>query len=103
MTGTDSERVSTEKLSTAIFVDYECWRFALYNLYGMETDLAGWFQDVRSKGQIDELHIFGDFSKELLKKDTPKLRTITNDIIDCTNPASEKDYTGSNIPVCNEQ
>lgn len=91
MTGTNTE--NTEKLSTAIFVDYECWRFALYNMYGMETDVSGWFQDVKTRGQIDELHIFGDFSKELLKKDTPKLRTITNDIIDCTNPEGEKDYT----------
>jgi Protein of unknown function DUF88. len=93
MTINNYSAVSVEEISTAVFVDYECWNFGLFNQYGIETDLAGWFNDVKSRGHIDELHIFGDFRNELLAKDLPRLRTITNDIIDCTNPNGEKDYT----------
>jgi len=82
-----------KELSTAVFVDYECWRFALYNQHGLETDIMEWFNDVKTHGRIDELHFFGDFNNELLSKDMPKLRTLTNDIIDCSNPVSTKDYT----------
>lgn len=84
---------NNSKLSTAVFVDYECWYFGLHNQYGCGTDVVNWFQDVKSRGRIDELHFFGDFNNKFLVQDMPKLRTLTNDIIDCFNPNNTKDYT----------
>lgn len=87
------KNMEEEKLSTAVYVDYECWKYGLYNQYGQETDIGKWFLELKGIGQIDELHFFGDFKNPLLSQDIPKLRTLTNDIIDCSNPDSEKDYT----------
>lgn len=78
---------------TAVFVDYECWRFGLSNQYNSETDVSGWFNELKSKGQIEDLLFFGNFEKPLLSKDKLKLRTITNNIIDTSYLDDKKDYT----------
>lgn len=88
-----SNNISYSNIPTLVFIDYESWRYGLYNKYGMDTDIAGWFQDVKSKGSIEEIYVFGDFTNEIMAKDIPKLRTITNNIIDCRNPENQKDYT----------
>lgn len=80
-------------LPTLVYVDYEYWRFSLLNGYGIETDIESWFQDLKSRGNIEEIYVFGDFSNPALAKDIPKLRAITNQIIDSRNPTNEKDYT----------
>lgn len=80
-------------LSTVVFVDYEYWRFSLLNGYGAETDIENWFQDLKSKGNIEDIYVFGDFSNPLLSDDIPKIRTITNNITDTRNITHQKDYT----------
>ncbi|MCI1966051.1 MAG: NYN domain-containing protein [Oscillospiraceae bacterium] len=87
-------------LSTAVFVDYECWKFGFQNQFNRDvtvSDISNWFQNLKSKGRVNELHVFGDFRNPLLEKDVPKLRTITSDIIYTSGPETSsgnaKDYT----------
>lgn len=80
-------------LLTEIFIDYECWTYGLHNQYGAETDIDGWFKDVKQFGKINEAHFFGSFRNSLMEKDQSKIRTITSDIIDTSNVNNDKDYT----------
>lgn len=82
-----------EGLLTEIFIDYECWAYGLHNQFAAETDIDGWFKDVKKMGKINEAHFFGSFRNSLMEKDQSKIRTITSDIIDTSNVNNDKDYT----------
>ena len=81
-------------LRTVAFVDYESWFYGLHNQFNVETDVVGWFKDLKTKGTIDDILIFGDFeNNKMIAQDRLKLRTLTSNIIDCANFESKKDYT----------
>lgn len=80
-------------LPTFVFVDYEYWRYGLLHTTNAETNIESWFSDVKTKGDIKEIYFFGDFSQHTLIKDIPKIRSITNHIIETVNPQNTKDYT----------
>lgn len=81
-------------LRTMVFVDYESWFYGLHNQFNAETDVNGWFKDLKTKGVIDDIYIFGDFeNNKMIAQDRLKLRTLTSNIIDCANFESKKDYT----------
>lgn len=81
-------------LRTIVFVDYESWFYGLHNQFNAETDVSGWFRDLKTKGMIDDIYIFGDFeNNKMIAQDRLKLRTLTSNIIDCANFESKKDYT----------
>lgn len=83
-----------DALKTVVFVDYESWFYGLHNQYNAETDVAGWFKKLKTRGQIIEIYIFGDFEgNKSIAQDRLKLRTLTSNIIDCANFESKKDYT----------
>lgn len=81
-------------LRTIVFVDYESWFYGLHNQFNAETDVLGWFKNLKTKGMIDDIYIFGDFeNNKMIAQDRLKLRTLTSNIIDCANFESKKDYT----------
>lgn len=81
-------------LRTIVFVDYESWFYGLHNQFNVETDITGWFKNLKTKGMIDDIYIFGDFeNNKMIAQDRLKLRTLTSNIIDCANLESKKDYT----------
>lgn len=81
-------------LRTIVFVDYESWFYGLHNQFGVETDVNGWFKNLKTKGMIDDIYIFGDFeNNKMIAQDRLKLRTLTSNITDCSNFESKKDYT----------
>jgi hypothetical protein len=81
-------------LRTIVFVDYESWFYGLHNQFNVETDVIGWFKNLKTKGMIDDIYIFGDFeNNKMIAQDRLKLRTLTSNIIDCSNFESKKDYT----------
>jgi Protein of unknown function DUF88. len=81
-------------MRTMVFVDYESWFYGLHNQFNAETDINGWFKDLKTKGIIDDIYIFGDFeNNKMIAQDRLKLRTLTSNIIDCANFESKKDYT----------
>jgi hypothetical protein len=82
-----------EKVRTTVFVDYEAWFYGCRNQYQTEPDVAGWFNHVKDKGQIDDVLFFADFSHESIKNHIVKLRNISNSIIDCSKGEKTKDYT----------
>lgn len=81
-------------LRTIVFVDYESWFYGLHNQFNAETDVTGWFKNLKTKGMIDDIYIFGDFeNNKMIAQDRLKLRTLTSNIIDCANFESKKDYS----------
>lgn len=86
---------SNDSLRTIVFVDYESWFYGLHNQFNAETDVTGWFKNLKTKGIIEDIYIFGDFeNNKMIAQDRHKLRTLTSNIIDCSNNyESKKDYT----------
>ncbi len=82
-----------EGVPTMVFVDYEAWRYGLLNDYETNTDLMGWFADVKKKGRIEDIFIFGDLTTANMQDEIFKLRSITNNIIDCRKTKNLKDFT----------
>lgn len=86
---------TNDSLPTIVFVDYESWFYGLHNQFNAETDVNGWFKNLKTKGTIEDIYIFGDFeNNKMIAQDRHKLRTLTSNIIDCSNNfESKKDYT----------
>ncbi|MEW6171830.1 MAG: NYN domain-containing protein [Bacillota bacterium] len=80
---------------TLVFIDYESWFWSLYNNYGETPNLNSFIQDIKQRGKLREIYVFGDFSKNEIEKELLKLRDYTNLIINCANPNEEnkKNYT----------
>ena len=89
MTNPSSEMV------TSVFVDYEAWFWGLYNNHGETPDIRGLIQDIKQRGKLKEICFFGDFTKPEMAREKPKLRTVTNQIIDCStaDEKQKKNYT----------
>lgn len=87
------EKIS--ELRTVVFIDYEAFFWSLYNNYGEKPDLNSFVSDVKKRGKIEKIKVFGDFSKPEIQLELDKIRTITSDITNCNNPNkdSTKEYT----------
>lgn len=57
--------------------------------------MKSFVQSIKNYGSIEQIYFFGDFTKEELNKERVKLRSITNNIIDCANDSQfiKKDFT----------
>lgn len=90
----NSKETVFSKERTLAFVDYEVWYYGLKNQHSNEKpDFQEWFSEVKKKGTIDEVFIFGDFSQEGMKDEEAKLRNVTNNVISCTKSANQKEFT----------
>lgn len=77
------------------FVDFEHWYISLDRMHHQRPDYKAWYQDVSTKYSIDEIYFFADFSNPSLRAEIPRIREISNFIIETQNssPHHKKDYT----------
>ena len=90
----NSEKGS-DKPKTVVFVDYEHWYISLEKMHRMRPDIRSWRDSIAEKYEIQEIVFFGDFSNSSLRKEIPKIREITNYIIETQNTTTgfKKDFT----------
>ena len=83
------------KPKAVAFVDFEHWYISLDRMHHQKPDYKGWYADVSSKFDIREIYFFADFSNQTLSAEIPRIREITNFIIETQNSTSyrKKDYT----------
>lgn len=83
------------KPKTVIFVDFEHWYISLEKMHRMRPDIRGWRDSIAENYEIQEIVFFGDFSNNSLRHEIPRIREITNYIIETQNTSSgfKKDFT----------
>jgi len=83
------------KPKAVAFVDFEHWYISLHKMHSQKPDYKAWYADVCSKYDINEIYFFADFSNQTLSSEIPRIREITNFIIETQNasPHHKKDYT----------
>ncbi len=84
-----------QKPQAVAFIDYEHWYISLNNLYHIKPDLKGWLKDLSRRVDVREIIFFADFSNTSLEAEIPKIREISNKIIETknTNSRFKKDFT----------
>lgn len=77
------------------FVDFEHWYISLDRMHHKRPDYKAWYDELTSKYSVDEIYFFADFSNPSLRAEIPRIREITNFIIETQNssPHHKKDYT----------
>lgn len=77
------------------FVDYEHWYISLDKMYNMRPDIKAWRDSLSQRFEMLEIIFFGDFSNPTLRQEIPKIREVTNYIIETQNTSSnhKKDFT----------
>lgn len=65
-----------------VFVDYEYWFYSYQTLYGIKPDPALWRKELGTKYEVDDIMVFADFGYAGISAELPKLRTITNTVIE---------------------
>lgn len=85
---------SNSSLPTVVFIDYESLFWGMFNHFGETPDLDTFITDIKKRGKLENIKVFADLSKTEYAGELKKIRTITNDIIDCRNMnrESKKDY-----------
>lgn len=84
------------KPKATVFVDYEHWYISLDRLHNKKRpDLRSFRDTLSPKYELQEIFIFADFSNPALRNEIPKIREITNHIIETQNTSSahKKDFT----------
>lgn len=87
------KRVSKNK--AIAFVDYEHWYYSLKSLYRLKPDPITWRRSLEPIYFLTDIMVFADFSHKGIKEEIPKIRTVTNTIIETQNTFSgyKKDMT----------
>lgn len=77
------------------FVDFEHWYISLDKMYSKKPDLKEWRDKMSGAYNVREVLVFADFSNQALRAEIPKIREVTNYIIETQNAAAyvKKDYT----------
>ncbi|MDR1734619.1 MAG: NYN domain-containing protein [Oscillospiraceae bacterium] len=84
----------TAKLRTAVYVDYESLYWSFYNQLAALPDLELLVADIKKNAAVAKITVFGDFQSEPLGSERQRIRTVTNDIIDCSSHSDRrKDFT----------
>lgn len=83
------------KPKAVVFVDYEHWYISLTKMHDRKPDIKGWYTDMSSRYNVTEVCFFGDFSNQSLRSEIPRIREVTNFVIETQNasPHHKKDYT----------
>ena len=87
-------KIPIRDLSTIVFMDYDSLYWGLFNQYGGIPNLEDLIEDIKQRGKLENTKVFIDPSKSEFEEEVQKIRTITNEIIDCCNynNESKKDY-----------
>lgn len=89
-----TDEKESEKKRAVAFVDYEHWFISMSKLYHQKPDLKKWQEEIREKYDITDILFFADLSNETLRTEIPRIREISNTIIDTQNTGSfKKDFT----------
>lgn len=83
-----------KKPSAAVFVDYEHWYISITKIHGTRPNIKSWAKELNLKYDVKDISFFGDFSNPSLASDILKIREVTNNIIQTSNPGNyKKDFT----------
>ena len=74
-----------KKKKAVVFVDYEHWYISLYRLHKARPDIKALRDELSEKYELTEMIFFADFSNPSLKSELPKIREISNHIIETQN------------------
>jgi uncharacterized LabA/DUF88 family protein len=78
---------------TMVFVDYESWFWAMYNISGESPNVQQFVDEIKKISNLEQIYFFGDFTHEKMAPQLMKLRSITSNIIDCAKTVNQKDYS----------
>lgn len=83
------------KPKAVAFVDFEHWYISLDKMYSRRPDLKEWRDKLSNIYNVREVFVFADFSNQALRAEIPKIREVTNYIIETQNASAhiKKDYT----------
>lgn len=83
------------KPQAVVFIDLEHWYFSMANLYHSRPDYRAWREELSKQYQVTQIQVFADFSIPALSRELPRLREITNVIVETTNTSARfrKDFT----------
>lgn len=83
------------KPKAVVFVDFEHWYISMTKMYERKPDIKGWYTEMSGKYNVAEVCFFGDFSHPALRSEIPRIREVTNFVIETQNasPHHKKDYT----------
>ncbi len=89
------KKKSNGKPRAVAFVDYEHWFISLDKMYKTRPDIKAWRDELSLKYDMKEIIFFADFSNQTLRQEIPKIREISNYIIETQNNSSrnKKDFT----------
>ncbi len=83
------------KPKAVAFVDFEHWYISMTKMHNKKPDIKGWYSDMADKYNVAEVWFFGDFSNPSLRSEIPRIREVSNYVIETQNASShhKKDYT----------
>lgn len=70
------------KENAIAYVDYEHWYISMRNLYSVTPDLKSWAAEIRKQYDVKDILFFANFANPAFKNEIPRLREITNTIIE---------------------
>jgi uncharacterized LabA/DUF88 family protein len=86
----------TGKPKAIAFVDYEHWFISLDKLHRHQRpDIKGWRNELANRFELQEIIFFADFSNPTIRLEIPRIREVSNYIIETQNTSSshKKDFT----------
>ncbi len=88
-------RKTGRKLKAVAFVDYEHWFISLDKMYNVRPDIKAWRDALSQKYEMQEIIFFADFSNAAIRQEIPRIREVSNYIIETQNTSSsfKKDFT----------
>lgn len=81
---------NNKKRKAIAFVDYEYWFYSCKEQFSITPNIQKWKREIEEKYDLKDIIIFGDFSYENIAGELPKIRRITNTIIETGNTFAKK-------------
>ena len=79
-----------KKRKAIAFVDYEYWFYSCKEKFSIAPNIQKWKKEIEEKYDVKDIMIFGDFSHENITGELPKIRRITNTIIETGNTFAKR-------------
>ena len=84
-----------KRKKTLVFVDYEHWHVSMYKNYSTRPEIKKWKSELDKNFNIVDMFFFGDFSNPGMRYEIPKIREVSNNVIETQNTSQhyKKDFT----------